>query len=154
MKNGETKTAVCPLCGKPYTGVPALSRTDNETPICPDCGTRQALERIGVKPEEREEILAIIHAHTDGENSLREDRTMTAYMQLLNAEKSGEFHTIEIREKATGTGGVANIKDGMPHLVEVFYGAEDGSDDKTITADEFSRDFEITALIGAERIAF
>lgn len=34
----------CPKCGGEYTEHPALSRTDNETEICPDCGTREALE--------------------------------------------------------------------------------------------------------------
>ncbi len=52
---------MCPLCGKTYIEPPALSRTDNETPICPDCGTRQALESIGINAEEREKILSIIH---------------------------------------------------------------------------------------------
>lgn len=33
----------CPICGKKYTEAPALSRIDNETLICPDCGMRQAL---------------------------------------------------------------------------------------------------------------
>lgn len=61
MKEKERIIRVCPLCGKEYDGVPALSRVDNETLICPDCGTRQALESIGVSMEEREEILAIIH---------------------------------------------------------------------------------------------
>lgn len=40
---------------------PALSRTDGETLICPDCGTRQALESIGVSQEEQEKILETIH---------------------------------------------------------------------------------------------
>ena len=35
---------VCPLCGKEYDGVPALSRKDNETLICPECGTREAID--------------------------------------------------------------------------------------------------------------
>lgn len=61
MKNDEIRTAVCPLCGKTYHGHPALSRTDNETPICPDCGTRQALESIGVTGEEQDEIITTIH---------------------------------------------------------------------------------------------
>lgn len=38
----------CPLCGREYAGAPAISRTDNRTQICPDCGTRQALAAIGV----------------------------------------------------------------------------------------------------------
>lgn len=51
----------CPRCGKTYTVAPALSRKDNQTFICPDCGTREALESIGVKPEEQEQILETIH---------------------------------------------------------------------------------------------
>ena len=61
MKDNVKEIRVCPLCGKTYGEPPALSRTDNRTPICPDCGTRQALESIGISEEEREKILAIIH---------------------------------------------------------------------------------------------
>ena len=64
MKNEVRTNRVCPLCGKRYDEHPALSRTDNETLICPDCGTRQALESIGVKPDEQEAILRTIHTHT------------------------------------------------------------------------------------------
>ena len=63
MKNNVERTAVCPLCGRLYHGHPALSRTDNETLICPDCGTRQALQAMGVNSEEQEIILATIHQH-------------------------------------------------------------------------------------------
>ena len=69
---------------------------------------------------------------------------MTEYAKLVLAEAS--CHTIEIREKATGKEGVANTYTGG---VAVFYGAEDGSDDKVVTAEQFSRDFEITAMISA-----
>lgn len=48
MKDNIIRTAVCPLCGRTYHGAPALSREDNKTLICPDCGTRQALQSIGV----------------------------------------------------------------------------------------------------------
>lgn len=65
MKNNIARTAVCPLCGRLYHEHPALSRTDNETLICPDCGTRQALQSIGVDPEEQERIIETIHQHTD-----------------------------------------------------------------------------------------
>lgn len=34
---------VCPICGNKYEGYPAISRKDNKTPICPDCGVREAL---------------------------------------------------------------------------------------------------------------
>ncbi|WP_215720452.1 hypothetical protein [Dorea longicatena] len=42
---------VCPLCRKEYDGVPALSRTDNETLICPECGTREAIDAALSVPE-------------------------------------------------------------------------------------------------------
>lgn len=54
--------AVCPKCGKHYTGYPATSREDNSTLICPDCGIREALESIGIEPEEQEKILGTIHS--------------------------------------------------------------------------------------------
>ena len=61
MKDNIRELRVCPLCGTTYAEPPALSRTDNETLICPDCGTRQALESIGISAEEQEKILSIIH---------------------------------------------------------------------------------------------
>lgn len=64
MKDERQRTAVCPICGKVYTGHPAISRTDNETPICSDCGTRQALQSIGIDAEEQERIIETIHQHT------------------------------------------------------------------------------------------
>lgn len=64
MKDNVIGLAVCPLCGGTYHGAPALSRTDNKTLICPDCGTRQALQSIGVDAEEQEQIIETIHRHT------------------------------------------------------------------------------------------
>ena len=61
MKAEIRELSVCPLCGKTYAEPPALSREDNETLICPDCGTRQALDSIGIGKEEQEKILSIIH---------------------------------------------------------------------------------------------
>ena len=66
MKHAVRMNKICPLCGMRYDAPPALSRTDNVTPICPDCGTRQALESIGVSLEEQEKILSIIHATRRG----------------------------------------------------------------------------------------
>ena len=57
--------AVCPRCGATYTDYPALSRKDNETLLCPDCGVREALESIGVSIIEQNEILKIIHRHPE-----------------------------------------------------------------------------------------
>ncbi len=59
--NNEIRLNICPKCNKPYYGVPALSREDNMTLICPDCGTMEALKSIGVEPIEQEKILESIH---------------------------------------------------------------------------------------------
>lgn len=64
MKTAEKETRICPLCGIEYHGVPALSRIDNQTLICPDCGTREALESIGISKEEQDKIVSIIHRNT------------------------------------------------------------------------------------------
>lgn len=61
MSEKTEKTSTCPLCGRVYSGAPAVSRSDNLTLICPDCGTRQALADMGVNPDEQERILDIIH---------------------------------------------------------------------------------------------
>ena len=61
MKTNVTTIRICPRCGKAYHGVPTLSRADGITSICPDCGTRDALESIGVSEIEQEQILDTIH---------------------------------------------------------------------------------------------
>lgn len=61
MKNSVRRETICPRCGKPYREPPALSRADNKTYICPDCGTREALQSIGVDAEEQEKIINTIH---------------------------------------------------------------------------------------------
>ena len=56
----------CPLCGQKYTETPALSRTDNKTLICPECGTRQALDCMPqglISDAEKEEIWEKIYHH-------------------------------------------------------------------------------------------
>lgn len=36
-------TPKCSKCRKNYVGYPALSREDNETEICPECGVKEAI---------------------------------------------------------------------------------------------------------------
>lgn len=67
MKSNVTQLSICPRCGKPFTEAPALSRLDNESLICPDCGTREALDSIGVSPEEQDAILQTIHRYQRSE---------------------------------------------------------------------------------------
>ena len=52
------KTNTCPKCGHTYQGYPALSRVDNRTEICPDCGICEAMEDAGLGPWTRKEVMA------------------------------------------------------------------------------------------------
>lgn len=62
MKNtNEIRIKTCPRYGGIYRSAPALSRQDNETLICPDCGTREALDSLGVGAAEQNAILETIH---------------------------------------------------------------------------------------------
>ena len=69
-------------------------------------------------------------------------RAMTEYEKLITAEQIA--HTVEITECLTGKTGMANTCAGR---VALFYGAEDGNDDKIVTPRTFSRQFKITAAI-------
>lgn len=61
MKNETVQKRICPKCGETYRERPAVSRADNRTLICPDCGTREALESMGVGKTEQETIIETIH---------------------------------------------------------------------------------------------
>lgn len=50
---------ICPRCGKEYKRLLALSRMDNKTMICDQCGTEEALDDAGLMDgsQERKRIL-------------------------------------------------------------------------------------------------
>lgn len=55
-EEADRRVKRCPSCGKPLFGYPALSRKDNETEICAECGNKEALnEWIRYKMEEQNE---------------------------------------------------------------------------------------------------
>ena len=66
-EDNVTRLSVCPRCGKAYHEPPALSRLDNETLICPDCGTRESLDSIGVAQAEQDAIIQVIHRYQRSE---------------------------------------------------------------------------------------
>lgn len=53
--------SICPKCGKGYSGYLAISRGDNKTPICPECGTREALNAAGISSAEQDAIIKEIY---------------------------------------------------------------------------------------------
>lgn len=44
FEKGRPYIKVCPKCGTQYHNPPAISRRDNKTEICSNCGTKEALE--------------------------------------------------------------------------------------------------------------
>lgn len=45
METKEMKIKrTCPVCGRTYTEPPAISRRSRSIEICPECGTREAIE--------------------------------------------------------------------------------------------------------------
>ena len=66
----EQQERICSCCGRIFTEPPALSRKDNVTEICPECGIREALDSIGVQPDEAERILDIIKRHQNGRGGM------------------------------------------------------------------------------------
>ena len=52
---------ICPICGREFFRLPAISRRDNHTPIYSRDGTKEALEALGIEPEKIEEILTAIY---------------------------------------------------------------------------------------------
>ena len=57
MCENEIQLRKCPKCGKLFSERGAVSRVDNVTIICSDCGTREALESIGVDEKGRRKFL-------------------------------------------------------------------------------------------------
>lgn len=51
----EKAIRVCPVCGREYSDYPAISRRDNVTEICPDCGVMEALEDFVAYLEKKRE---------------------------------------------------------------------------------------------------
>ena len=80
---------ICPLCRNAYTEPPALSRTDSKTPICPDCGSRQALQALGVPETEIQQILRAMHQHKSlsagfGRRGVRHGKNLKKGLDILS----------------------------------------------------------------------
>ena len=57
-ENQPEPTRTCPQCGVSYNHFPALSRLDNKTLICNDCGTNEAMADFLGEPPLRQSQLA------------------------------------------------------------------------------------------------
>ena len=50
----DYKGNTCPVCKQKF-------KESDDIVVCPDCGTREVLESIGVEPAEQEQIFDTIH---------------------------------------------------------------------------------------------
>lgn len=57
LRLSSFKYRICPRCGREIKGYPALSREDNKTEICSECGQEEALEAFtnNIKENNNEE---------------------------------------------------------------------------------------------------
>ena len=58
---------ICPICQRQYDEYPALSRKNNRTEICPDCGMAEAFEAFGLTEKEAQEKAKEITTATKAE---------------------------------------------------------------------------------------
>ena len=67
---------------------------------------------------------------------------------VLDCAEAEGMDTIEVVERQTGKTGVANTATGsFGQEIDVFYGAEDGSEDCRLSREDFDRRFRVTTLI-------
>lgn len=71
----------CPKCGKETEGLRTLSRIDNKTIICDECGTKEALDAAGLiaGSSVRNAILACV-----GRGSTSQDRVKAKAQAIEN----------------------------------------------------------------------
>ena len=78
---------VCPICHKAYSEYPALSRTDNETLICSECGMREAMNIVGFKKEFQEEVIAETKKKEPNKQKIHiSEHAMNALVQAIYAD--------------------------------------------------------------------
>lgn len=60
MKKGKNMSMkICPKCGRGYTEESAISRVDNKTKICSECGMLEGADAAGWSDEEKEELIKL-----------------------------------------------------------------------------------------------
>ena len=69
----NTTSKKCPICGKTYTDFPALSRRDNKTYICPDCGVDEAMEDYFKAMSKQENLTEDLQGTGEDQTQTQED---------------------------------------------------------------------------------
>ena len=69
----NTTPKKCPKCGKTYTDFPALSRRDNKTYICPECGVDEAMEDYFKAMSKQENLTEDLQGTGEDQTQTQED---------------------------------------------------------------------------------
>lgn len=77
---------ICPSCGRTYTDHPALSRRDNHTEICPDCGMKEALQDAS-SAMTKERALSILRNVVDYVSTAENTKTQILLLSCMGFEE-------------------------------------------------------------------
>lgn len=113
----NTTPKKCPICGKTYTDFPALSRRDNKTYICPDCGVDEAMEdyfKAMSKQESLTESIPITNddlrdkyneyiTEIDSDTTMSFEEFKQSYIDTVKPDGES-FELVESAEQLKGTG--------------------------------------------------
>ena len=113
----NTTPKKCPICGKTYTDFPALSRRDNKTYICPDCGIDEAMEdyfKAMSKQESLTESIPITNddlrdkyneyiTEIDPDTTMSFEEFKQSYIDTVKPDGES-FELVESAEQLKGTG--------------------------------------------------
>lgn len=86
----NTTPKKCPICGKTYTDFPALSRRDNKTYICPDCGVDEAMEDYFKAMSKQENLTEDLQGTGEDQTQTQED-VEQAVSEVKNPTEEDKF---------------------------------------------------------------
>lgn len=86
----NTTPKKCPICGKTYTHFPALSRRDNKTYICPDCGVDEAMEDYFKAMSKQENLTEDLQGTGEDQTQTQED-VEQAVSEVKNPTEEDKF---------------------------------------------------------------
>ena len=111
------KIRKCPICKQKYSTIPALSRRDNKTEICTECGIREALYSfIEFKKESEEKMLS-----NDFKKEMKEEAIKRMKILKLHKTTIKEFEEYNKLNKSTkGLGILFWLTDEEKEIVEKF----------------------------------
>lgn len=83
---------ICPKCGRSFERLLALSREDNKTMICDECGIKEALDSVGLTEGSSIREAIIQNKRTNSQTSSAYERTKAQVYATGNRWAIENFH--------------------------------------------------------------